>query len=196
MDPWTDNDLLRKVEQLSDTVRRKRRFQGYSGWPRLTSGILTVVAAVIMSRSGFPRDPVIHLFGWGAVLAIALLLNYGALAWWFFSHAEIRQRPASIKPALDAVPALAAGAIMSLALIFHREYNLLFGTWMLLYGLAQTTYYGKLPAGVYGTGIIYMICGTLFLLFPQPFINPWPMALMFVFGELAGGLCLMQPESE
>jgi hypothetical protein len=190
-----DNETLRKIRQLSDNVRRRRRFQGYAGWPRMLSGAVTLVAAFVMtSTTWVPTTAPAHLASWTIVLAIALAVNYGHLAWWFFSHKEIRTRPAELKPALDALPPLAAGAVLSIALILHGHYNLLFGTWMLMYGLAQTTYAGKLPVGVYATGLVYMACGTLLLIMTPPFTNPWPMALMFVCGELAGGLCLMEKE--
>jgi hypothetical protein len=190
-----DIETLRKIRQLSDNVRRRRRFEGYAGWPRMLSGAVTLVAAFVMtSTTWVPATAPAHLAGWAAVLAIALAVNYGHLAWWFFTHEEIRTRPAELKPALDALPPLAAGAVLSIALILHGHYDLLFGTWMLMYGLAQTTYAGKLPVGVYGTGLVYMVCGTLLLIMTPPFTNPWPMALMFVCGELAGGLCLMEKE--
>ncbi len=196
MEVDADNETLRKIRQLSDQVRRRRRFEGYAGWPRMLSGAVTLIAACIMTLTSWvPATAPAHLAAWAVVLAIALVLNYGHLAWWFFAHQEIRTRPAELKPALDALPPLAAGAILSLAIILHGHYELLFGTWMLMYGLAQTTYAGKLPKGVYGTGLVYMACGTLLLWQTPEFTNPWPMALMFLFGEFAGGLCLMEKES-
>jgi len=183
---------LEDVRQVRNILLRRRLFQGYSGWPRLLCGLLALVTALILSLDGVPRSNLVHLAAWGALLVIALLLNYGALAWWFFGHDENRRNPSSIKPALDAVPSLAAGAILSIALIIHNHYNLLFGCWMIMYGLAQTSYTSQLTRGVYYTGIVYMIFGSVLALPAQPFTEPLPMGAMFCLGELAGGLCLLQ----
>jgi hypothetical protein len=190
-----DSDILKKIGALSDNIRQRRRFEGYAGWPRMISGAVALAGACILHVFFKQGSELTHLIGWGIVLTIALALNYGHLAWWFFGHEEIRHRPAALKPALDALPPLAAGAIISAALIMHQQFNLLMGVWILMYGLAQTTYQGKLPKGVYFTGLVYMACGVMLLLFSAtPFTNPWPMGLIFFIGELAGGLCLMEPE--
>lgn len=190
------DSALEQVRQLKDILLRRRLFQGYSGWPRIISGPLALLAAFILSREFVPANNMIHLFGWGLLLAAALVVNYGALAWWFFGHDENRQNPSSIKPALDAVPSLAAGGILSLALIMTDHFNLLFGCWMLMYGLAQTTYTSQLTRGVYYTGLVYMLFGSVLALQAGPFTDPWPMGWMFFLGEIAGGLCLLQQKED
>ena len=97
-----------------------------------------------------------------------------------------------LKPAIDALPALGAGAILTYALLRQGAYNLLPGTWMLLYGLAQVAYRNSLPAGIYAVGIGYLLCGTLCLIPSAPaFTNPWTMGTVFFTGEVAGGLILL-----
>jgi len=187
---------LDQVRQLKDILLRRRLFQGYSGWPRIISGSLALATAWWLARFASPTDPIPHLKGWGLLLTASLAVNYGALAWWFFSHAENRRNPSSIKPALDAVPSLAAGAVMSIALILAKNYDLLFGCWMLMYGLAQTTYTSQLTRGVYFTGIVYMVFGSVLAFQTAPFTDPWPMGWMFFLGEIAGGLCLLQQKED
>jgi hypothetical protein len=159
-------------------------------------GGLALLATGALSFARIPANPMSHLIGWGIVLACALLINYGAVVWWFISHPDVRRQPALLKPALDAIPALAAGGVLTIALVTHQQFDLLFGSWMLMYGLAQTTYRSALPRGVYWTGLVYMACGTLLLLKPIPFIQPWPMGVVFFLGELAGGMCLLNPEED
>jgi len=190
------DDALDQVRRLSEMVSRRRMFRGYSGWARMACGILALIAACVLSSEVIPVEHTAHIKGWGVVLILALLLNYGALTWWYISHPEIRNHPILVKPALDAIPALGAGGVLTVALISAGQYNFLFGVWMLMYGLAQTTYRSALPRGVYWTGMVYMACGALLAIQPVTFTNPWPMGIVFFFGELAGGLCLLQPEKD
>jgi hypothetical protein len=190
------DEALAQVRSVRDIVMRRRRFHGYSGKARMACGILALSGALVLAFGPVPATETAHLFGWGIVLAAALVLNYGALVGWFISHPEVRAEPALLKPALDAVPALAGGAVLTVALIAAKQFHLLFGAWMLLYGLAQTTYRNALPRGVFFTGLMYMGCGSLLLLLPQPFTNPLPMGSVFFLGELVGGLCLLNPEDD
>ncbi len=187
---------LDQVRCLRDLVIRRRRFHGYSGRARMVCGVLALLHAAILSSRIVPETNLSHLLGWGIVLALALAINYGAVAWWFVSHPDVRRQPALLKPALDAVPALAAGGVLTIALISAQHYDLLFGSWMLMYGLAQTTYRSALPRGVYWTGLVYMVCGALLLVRPVPFTQPWSMGVVFILGEMAGGICLLNPEED
>lgn len=162
----------------------------------MACGALALMASAILASKRIPAENTAHLIGWSIVLLLAIIINYGAVAWWFVSHEEVRRNPAMLKPALDALPALAAGALLTLALISSRQFNLLFGTWMLMYGLAQTTYRSALPRGVYWTGLVYMACGAMLIVRPLPFTTPWPMGVIFFLGEMAGGICLLQQEEE
>jgi hypothetical protein len=105
----------------------------------------------------------------------------------------VRRQPRLLKPAIDAVPALAAGGVLSAALIAAGQFRLLPGVWMALYGLAQTAYRHSLPPGIYRVGLAYLVCGAAALLWPPAaFTNPWPMGTVFGLGEIAGGLVLLQ----
>jgi len=188
------HDALDQVRQLRDLVLRRRMFRGYSGRARMACGVLALAASVILSSERIPVENAAHLAGWGIVLSLALLINYGSVAWWYASHPEVRQNPSLLKPAMDALPALAAGGVLTVALISSRNYDLLFGVWMLMYGLAQTAYRNALPRGVYWTGLVYMGCGAMLVAQPLPFTTPWPMGIIFFLGELAGGICLLNQE--
>jgi hypothetical protein len=190
------HDALDQVRQLRDLVIRRRIFRGYSWQARLASGGLALTGSAVLAHGGIAAENTAHLTGWGIVLLLAIAINYGAVAWRFVRDAEFRQDPSRLKPALDALPALVAGAVLTAALIFSGQFNLLFGTWMLMYGLAQTTYRHNLPRGVYWTGMVFMACGGMLLVQPLPFTSPWPMGIIFFLGEMAGGICLRQQEDE
>ncbi|MFH0909786.1 MAG: hypothetical protein V1929_13585 [bacterium] len=185
------HDALAQVRRLQEVILEKRRFGGYSGRARIASGSVALVGAWLLAAV-FPAKPEAHLVGWGVVLAVALVMNYGALAVWFFSDPGARRNRLMLKPAIDAVPALAVGAILTVALVAAKQYDLLPGTWMCLYGLAQVAYRQSLPQGIYIVGLAYMACGAGILLSTGlTFLNPWPMGAVFFAGELAGGLLLI-----
>jgi len=186
------HDALTQVRRLQDLVLEKRMFQGYSGRARVFSGVTALAAAALLDCPWVPRTDRAHLAGWALALTAALLLNYGALAWWFLFDPTVRRNPRLIKPAIDAIPALLVGAVLSVALIIAGQYHLLVGVWMSLYGLAQVAYRQSLPPGIYRVGLAYMLCGAACLLAPHlAFTNPWPMGLTFLFGEAAGGYVLL-----
>lgn len=185
------HDALGQVRRLQELVLDKHMFRGYSGKARLACGAMTLLAAAAMSSRWMPSSPAAHLAGWCSLLAAALIANYGALALWFLFDRDVQRDWHRLKPAVDALPALAGGAVMTVALAAGGQYDYLFGTWMVFYGLAQTAYRKSLPPGIYGVGLCYLACGTMLLLCRCiPFTQPWPMALVFILGETAGGLLL------
>ena len=187
------HDALAQVRRLQDLILRKRLFEGYSGKARILSGSAALAASALMASGFYPATPAAHLAGWAAVLAVALALNYGALARWYFGDPRVRAEPALLKPALDALPALAVGGALTVALVAAGQHRLLFGAWMSLFGLAHLAYKQSLPGENYAVGLFYVAAGTVCLLWPRlTFLNPWPMGLVFFAGELAGGLVLIK----
>lgn len=187
------HDALAQVRKLREIVLEKRLFKGYSGKARIVSGMVSLVGAATLSSDAISATPRAHLAGWCVVLIVGLVVNYAALARWFLFSSEAGRDALMLKPAIDAVPALAVGAILSMALILTAQYNLLFGIWMSLYGLAQMAYRQSMPPGIYAIGLCYVACGTFCLLWPGiSFTNPWPMGIIFCLGELAGGCILMK----
>lgn len=187
------HDALAQVKVLQEFILAKNTFKGYSGKARLAAGAASLLAACVLGWPRMPASPWVHLAGWGIVLAVALVVNYAALVYWFLFDAGVRRNPLMLKPALDALPALAMGAILSLALIAHQQFDLLFGVWMGCYGLAQVAYRVSLPKGIYLIGLFYLACGAACLLWPSvSFVNPWPMGWVFFVGECAGGWILIR----
>lgn len=184
------HDALGQVRKLQELILEKRLFRGYSGPARMTGGIISLAGATLMSCNFFPATILAHLIGWGCVLVSALLLNYGAFIWWFLFSSQARRELTRAMPVVDAVPALAVGAVFSLAMVMGKNYEMLFGTWMCLYGLAHVSYRMSLPAANYAVGVFYIACGSVCLLLQVPFTNPWPMGFVFLVGELSGGFVL------
>lgn len=186
------HDALAQVRTLQEFIVERNLFKGYSGTARLIAGAAAVAGALVLSLAPVPGTARAHLLGWGAVLAVALFANYAALVYWFLFDSEARRDPLMLRPALDALPALVVGAALTLAVVRAGQYDLLFGMWMCLYGLAQAAYRNSLPRGIYAAALFYLFCGAWCLLWPGVrFLQPWPMGLVFGAGEIAGGAVLI-----
>lgn len=185
-------DAMARVRTLQALILDKQVFQGFSGVARIVAGGAVLLAVWGLERGGLPRTPSAHLAVWGGVLALALILNFGGLIRTLNRDASFRLEPHRIQPVFDLVPPLAVGAVLSLALILRQNYDLLFGVWMSLFGLAHLACRRALPSAISAVGAFYILCGTLCLLGPGiSFLTPWPMAMAFGPGEIAGGLVFL-----
>ncbi len=187
------HDALRQVASMRALALEHARFRGYSGRVRMLGGVVAFCGALVLSRPFYPAEPLAHLAGWGVVLVLALLANYGGLLLWFLRDPVAGRDRMQLLPALDACPAFMAAALLSAALILRGEFNLLFGMWMGMYGLVHAAYRRNLPPAILLVGLFYGAAGTVCLFHPSvQFVNPWPMGLVFLVGEISGGLVLMK----
>jgi hypothetical protein len=187
------HDALDQVRRLQEVILERRGFRGFSGEARLVSGAAALLGAAVLASGRVPATPAAQLAGWGAVLAVALLANYGALAFWFLRDPARRRDLLALKPAVDVIPALAVGGGLTVALVHAGQYDLLFGTWMCGYGLSHTACRLSLPRANYWLGLGYLAAGAACLVAPGlSFLNPWPMGLVFFAGETLGGAILIR----
>lgn len=185
------HDALGQVDRMRNLILDRRRFRGYSGVARMLGGGVALTVTFVLDRVEALHTPLLQLAGWTLVLATALLLNYGGLAFWYFRCRGSLRPLAELRPALEVLPALAIGAALSFTLVLREHYDLLFGVWMGLYGLAHMGYRHSLPRGIIAVGLFYQAAGIACLLTPGiSFLNPWPMGLVFFAGESIGGWIL------
>ena len=181
------HDALAQVRKMQELILAKRNFRGYSGTARAFGGLAAFAGAVFIYSLPVPHSAYLYLAVWGAVLCVSMLLNYVALFRWFLFDKEAGRNLQKLLPAIDALPALGVGAFLTIALVLNNQFSLLFGVWMMLYGLAHVSYRLSLPGESYIVGIYYIFCGTICLFIFNNFFNPWPMGIVFLFGEAAGG---------
>ena len=182
------SEALAQVREMQTLVLDRQRFMGFSGVARMAGGVAVLLAALILLYAVPPilRD---HFIGWGIVLILGVVVNFSSLAYWLLRNHR-RLGVAEIWVVAEVVPALAVGAALSFALIRAGQVNLLFGSWMALYGLAHLLYRRNLPFSVYCLGLAYGVAGVFCLLWTGVcFTDPRPMGFVFGLGELFGGLC-------
>ncbi len=191
------HDALSQVRRLRGALLEKRLFRGYSGRARIVSGLAALAGAAALASDRLPETPAAWLGVWGAVLALALLLNYGGLLLWFLSPAGGARDLRMIRPAATALPALLTGAALTFALARAGAYDPLYGVWMACYGLAHLPYRTQLPRGNFSVGLFYLAAGVAALLAaPGLFHRPWAMGAVYFIGETAGGWALLTGRGE
>lgn len=189
MDAQSIQQALTRAWEVQQNAIDRRRFRGYSGKARAASGLAAIAAAAIMALPHYPATPQAHLFGWAAVFVVSVSLNFGAVFHWFWTDAEARRDWRRLKPALDSIPALVVGGLLTFALIQAGQYRCLFGAWMCLFGLSNIAGHQVLPRAIWPLGLFYIVCGGCALVLSGiTFLDPWPMGLAFGIGELAGGV--------
>ena len=181
---------LVQVQELQQKILEKQRFKGYSGRARAIAGTIAFLAAAILASPYYPRTVVAHILGWGIVFMLALILNFGAMLYWFLFDPAAKRDFRRLKPIIDAFPPLFVGAVLTYTMIRHGSHQYLFGIWMCLFGLTNLAMRHVLPRRIWLLGLSYILCGAICLVIPVSFLNPWPMGITFLIGEWAAGFIL------
>lgn len=187
------HDALAQVRELKLCVLNAQRFTGYSGRSRALGGTIALFAPFIMSADWYPRTISAHIAGWGLVFLCAVFSNFSALLYWFLFHPEPERDLRKLIPTIDILPPLTVGGILTGVIILNEQYDLLFGTWMCLFGLVNLSSRRALPRALWPLGLFYIACGVI--CFSVPWIkltNPWPMGIVFGLGEWIGGFIFYQ----
>lgn len=188
MDPFQIRQAIREVRTLKQTILEKQRFRGYSGRARALGGFVALAAGLLLQLT--PWGTAYHrIFAvWGLVFLIAASLNYGSLVYWLLRGREpfLSQR---VPQLIETFCIWFVTGTLTFVLWRQAQADLLYGLWMLLFGLAQVFNRTHLPKGIGGLGAYYMVCGALCLWFsPGLFALPLVMGTVFFFGEFCGGL--------
>jgi hypothetical protein len=149
---------------IRETMERAGSFTAVSGWGQMAIGGTALLAAWLAASAG-SSDRWLAL--WLGEAAVAVSIAMATTTWKTRDHkVPIVSGPAR-KFALSFVPAMVAGALLTLVLVSRGEFILLPATWMLLYGAAV------ISAGTFSVRVVpfmgacFMLCGAATLLFPQ-----------------------------
>src|SRR5262245_24718830 len=97
----TIQEALKQVRELQKKILEKQKFKGYSGRARAISGTLALMAAAIMASRYWPATELAHLIGWSMVFAVSVLLNFGAILYWFLTDTQAGRDFRRLKPLTD-----------------------------------------------------------------------------------------------
>ena len=190
------NRAIADLAEVRDRLASLQRFRGISGWAALASGATAlgagVVQAVTVPHPVTPLDRHAYLAIWLTCLASALALNYGAIVLWTIRHWTARSRTEMRSVGASIVPAIAAGGVLSIALVERDLFGLLPGMWCATYALGLFAARAMVPPAVTFVAAAFGAVATVLLLVPG--VDPlarWVMPLTFGSGQIAIGLLVL-----
>jgi hypothetical protein len=189
---------LDDLEEVRDRLAHVQRFEGYSGPAAMASGLVAVVAGLVQLRlAPLPQTP--QAFGtyleiWIACLAIALALNYGAVAAWVLKHRGPGAQSQFRTAARSIAPSVVLGGALSLALIEHSMYAMLPGAWFALYAIGLFASRSVVPPSTVGITFAFAALALTFLVTPLASLALawWVMPLGFGVGQSVIGYLIWQ----
>lgn len=189
---------LADLEEVRDRLAACQQFKGYSGPAAAASGAIAVVAGIVqwalIPRPTTDADARTYLVVWFVCLAVALLLNYGALGVWYVQNAGRQERVRTRSAGITLLPAVVFGAVLSLALILHGLIWMLPGVWYASYAVGLFASRAMVPKGAIPLAAAFGIAGLLLLLSPDTSLplSWWVMPLGFGFGQIFIGWLLVR----
>lgn len=186
-------EALADVRELRRAVIERQLFRGYSGYARILGGCIALVAAGGLAIRG-SNDLADHVLVWGTVCALSTAINGAALLFWWRQRQEAWE---GLRPVADLIAPFTVGALLTFSLLAYSLHDLLFPSWMWIFGLMNISARHTMPRTFAYLGWYYIAAGTACLMLPRPiFINPLPMGAVFFAGECVGGVALIQLRKE
>ena len=184
---------LADLAEVRGRLATEQRFDGYSGWAAISSGVVALVAGAAQwaldphPRTG--REITFYLFIWLSCLCIALAINYGAILAWRTRHRDAQSLAQMRTVGWTILPAVAAGGVITAALIARGLYTLLPGMWCAAYALGLFASRNMVPRDVVYVAVAFGVLSTLLLLVPQiDVLAWWVMPLAFGSGQILIGV--------
>jgi hypothetical protein len=181
---------LEQVREMRHRVIESGQFHGWSGRVRVSTGVVTAAVGFVLWKEWIPKDEVKYLYVWLGLLVFSVVINLGAMTNWFLRDPKVNRRYSVLRPLLDGIPALGCGALLTAVLVAEEKWSLLVGVWALHYGLTNFALRRVLPKATAYVALFYMVSGAVYVIIAPSFLNPIPMTVTFMVGELAGGLVL------
>jgi hypothetical protein len=197
-------DVQRALDDLAEVRARlaaTQRFRGLSGWAAIGSGAVALACGaaqyVLDPHPKTTQDGVHFVELWLTCLAIALALNYGAIAVWYARHWSSRSRFELRTVGLTIVPAIVLGGLLTAALVIRGTFDLLPAVWMLAYAVGLFSSRALVPPAVAYVALFYTALGAAFALVPSTqSLAWWVMPLAFGTGQTAIGAIVLRSEQD
>lgn len=148
---------------IRETMERASSFTAVPGWGGVAIGATALIAGLVASQI---RDEHEWMYPWACELPLALLIG----GWSMKRKARVSRLKLLSAPGrkftLSLTPPLVAGALLSLALWRARAFDVLPGTWLLLYGAGVVTGGAFSVEVVPVMGLCFMAIGVVALFVP------------------------------
>ena len=173
-----------------------QRFDGYSGSAAIVSGAVAVAAGFVQALlAPQPHDAVerkTYLAIWLTCLGLALAINYGAIVVWRLRNRGEQAGVQFRTVGMSIVPALAAGGVITVALLQRGLEGLLPGMWCATYALGLFASRAMVPERVVLVAVAFGAAATVLLLAARfNTLAWWIMPVAFGGGQIAIGAILL-----
>lgn len=170
-------------------MERSTHFTAVPGWGGVAMGTSAIAAAVIASLQSKPES---WLAVWSAEAAVASLIALVSIV----AKARRNAVPLGSGPArrfaLCLLPALAAGAVLTVACVQNQSFSLLPMIWLLLYGVGVCSAGAvSSPTVVLALGLSLIVGGAAAALSPAEWGN-WYLAAFFGVGHIVAGAVIIK----
>ena len=177
---------IENLKYIRETMERAGSFTAVPGWGGILMGVSAILTALV---SGHLPSRNLWFAAWLGEAALALAIG----GWAMVQKAKAAQSPLLVGPgrkfALSLCPAMIAGAALTLVLYRAGLFELMPGTWLLLYGVSVVTSGAFSVKVVPIMGLCFMALGIIGLLSPLAFAN-WFMAAGFGGLHIAFGIVI------
>jgi hypothetical protein len=193
---------LADLAEVRGRLATVQRFDGYSGPAAIASGVVAILAgivqAVLAPEPDGPAARQTYLAIWLSCLGFALAINYGAILIWRANNRGAQAKVQIRTVGMSIVPALAAGGVITLALVMRGLIDLVPGMWCATYALGLFASRAMVPRDVVLVAAAFGAVATVLLVAPH--IHPlawWIMPLAFGLGQIAiGAIVRFEPAHE
>jgi hypothetical protein len=177
---------LENLAYIRETMERAGSFTAVPGWGGILMGVSAFLTAMLAAR--LPTND-LWFEAWMGEAALALAIG----GWAMTQKAKASQGALLYGPgkkfALYLCPAMIAGALLTIVLYKQRSFDMMPGTWLLLYGVSVVTGGAFSVKVVPIMGMSFMALGTLALFSPFAWAN-WFMAAGFGVLHIAFGIVI------
>ena len=184
------SDVGRALEQIAEIHGHLAKNEVYRGWrsiPVALSGAIGFAAAAYQSARPQPIEPVSFATFWLIVGSAAMLVGCSEILWHYARHATPAERWRSRHVIGQFLPALVAGALVTIALLRLSPAlaTLLPGLWALLFGVGIFAARPYLPRASGVIASFYWAAGLTLLWTCRDVaaLSPWMVGAPFGVGQ-------------
>src|SRR5450755_4019679 len=191
---------LADLEEVRSRLVAVQRFRGLSGGAAIASGSAALAVGVYQCIAlPYPLSEVDsgrYVRLWIACLIFALAINYGAIVLWLARNWTLRARSELRTVGMTIAPAIAAGGVLTAALLNRHLDGLLPGLWCVCYAMGLIASRAMVPRGVLAVAGLFGAAGSA-LLFAQDVnaLRWWVMPATFGIGQLVIGALVLSDDA-
>jgi hypothetical protein len=185
---------LAQIEAIHEQLAKGEIYRGWRSIPVAASGVFGLGAATWQSVASRPLEPWSFAVFWMAVAIVALVIGCSEIVWHYARYATDTERRQSRRVLMQFLPALAAGAIVSAALVRLSPalVVLLPGLWALFFGVGIFATRPYVHASSVWVALYYWSAGLLLLWTADGVdaLSPWSVGGTFGAGQLLAAATL------